>query len=74
MRRDIFFIILIALGALAILGDVAFSIYVGIIVSQINVGLIFLPVSFNAICLGVTIANGVIGAYALLYLLILRRH
>ena len=74
MRRDIFFMILIVLGFLTLLADVAFGIYVGVVVAQIKAGLIFLPAIFNTLCLSAIIVNGVVAFYTLLYLIVLRRN
>ncbi len=73
MRRDIFFIILMIIGAVAILFDVAFAIYLGVTISSVLQGLSFLSTSFSTLCIAVISVNAVAIAYAILYILILRK-
>ncbi|MBQ8177772.1 MAG: hypothetical protein IJ033_01135 [Clostridia bacterium] len=73
MRRDIFFIILIILGGIAALCDVAFATYLGVTISSVLQGLSFLPVVFPTICIAVIAVNAVAIAYAVVYILLLRK-
>lgn len=73
MRRDIFFIILIILGGISALCDVAFAIYLGVTISSVLQGLSFLPVIFPTICIAVIAVNAVAIAYAIVFILLLRK-
>ncbi len=73
MRRHPLLIILIVLGVLVALVDVAFIIYVGVTLTLISKGEIFLPQIFNTVCLATAIINGVVIFYAVLYITLLRK-
>ena len=73
MRRDFFFILLLVLGGLALLCDLAFSIYIGITISSVLGGLSFLPAVFPTLCIALAVVNGVAIAYSILYILVLRK-
>ena len=73
MRRNPFFIILIVLGAISLLADLAFIVYLGVTISSVLGGLSFLPTAFSTLCLALVVVNAVAIAYAILYLLVLRK-
>ncbi len=73
MRRDAFFIILLVLGGLAVLCNLAFIVYLGITISSVMKGLSFLPAVFPSLCIALAVVNGVTIAYSILYIFVLRR-
>lgn len=73
MRKNFFFILLIILGGIALLCDLAFAVYVGITISSVLGGLSFLPAVFPTLCIALAVINGVSIVYALLYITLLRK-
>ena len=73
MRRNAFFIILIILGAVAVISDLAFMVYLGITISSVQSGTAFLPTTFNVFCTVLISINAVSIGYSLLYLFLLRK-
>lgn len=73
MRKEPFFLILLILGALSIVADIAFAIYLGVTISSVLQGLHFLPIVFPSICIALIVINAISIAYAILYALFLRK-
>ena len=73
MRKDFFFCILLIIGALAILADIAFIIYLSVMLSSILQGLSFLPTFFSTVCIALISANAVAVTYAIIYIFALRK-
>lgn len=73
MRRDFFFTLLLVLGSLATLCDLAFAIYIGITISSVLNGLSFLPAIFPTLCIALAVVNAVAIAYSIFYILVLRK-
>lgn len=73
MIRNKFFILLLILGGISVLCDLAFIVYVGITISSVLSGLAFLPAVFPTLCIVLAVINGVSIAYAILYITLLRK-
>ncbi len=73
MKKHPFYIILIILGGLIAVCDLAFLVYLGVTVGEMIAGKIFLPAVFPTICTTAAIANGVVALYAVLYVTVLRK-
>ena len=73
MRRNAFFLILIILGAIAVISDLAFVVFLGITISNVVSGISFLPTVFTTLCIALIVINAVAIVYSILYILVLRK-
>lgn len=73
MRKELFFILLLVLGGLSIACDLAFVVYLGVTISQVLNGILFLPTIFPTLAIALAVINGVTILYSLVYIFILRK-
>lgn len=73
MRKGFFYVLLLILGGIALLCDIAFTIYLGITISSVLKGLAFMPQVFPSLCIGLIVVNSVSIAYSILYITLLRK-
>ncbi|MBO5774141.1 MAG: hypothetical protein J6R44_04830 [Clostridia bacterium] len=73
IRKNFFFILLMILGGISALCDLAFVVYIGVTISSVLNGLAFLPAVFPTLCIALAVINGVSIIYAILYITLLRK-
>ncbi len=73
MKKHPFYIILIILGGIIAVADLAFLVYLGVTLGEMIAGKIFLPAVFQTICTAAAISNGIVALYAIIYVTVLRK-